>query len=137
MVHIFDDCLYRFGLHDCVVNNVTSNNGIISLIFESGIYYLDDSGKEVKLTGTCKMLLTLDTQYSQNIESHITITRKRRRKILDIPLKSFEDNVNRSNYEILAYYCSSFNNAMLFRGYVGKWQYDLEISEISKIQFAI
>ena len=83
------------------------------------------------------MLLTLDTQYSQNIESHITITRKRRRKILDIPLKSFEDNVNRSNYEILAYYCSSFNNAMLFRGYVGKWQYDLEISEISKIQFAI
>lgn len=134
MKHIFDDYIYQYCLHDCLLNSIRTDYQKIMLRFDSGIYLLDNEGKETELTESCEMVLNLEFAGCNDFDAHIIITRQRKKKILDVTFSDLIRSVQKNAFEIENCFCSNFNNALLLKGYIGNWQYDIIISEIEEMQ---
>lgn len=128
--------LYQYGLHDCQLNNVAFEKQTILFCFDSGVYELNSTGKETKKTKPCKMIIEVDSRYSNELSDHIEIICLSRKKIKEIDCDSFVHLFQKYQLVVDMIYYSYFCNTIMLIGYMNNKKYELTISEIDKIDFS-
>jgi len=128
--------LYQYGLHDCQLNNVSFEKQTILFCFDSGVYELNSTGKETKKTKPCKMIIEIDSRFSNELSDHIEIICLSRKKIEEIDFESFAHLFQRYQLVVDMIYYSYFCNTIMLIGYMNNKKYELTVSEINKIDFS-
>lgn len=131
----FDEYLYKYGLHDCKIDNTYFECGKIILNFNSGLYKLDSSGNETDLTIGCKMVVEVEETDPDSICDHITINRIIQRKEKELDFEDFANTVDEFGFDIDIHFYSNFCNTILLKGYIGNGKYEMVISEVKRIDF--
>ena len=123
-----DEYLYKYGLHDCVVEKIYVQNNALVFCFNTGIYNLNEKGKETTKTTSCLMFLEIEDLKIEQMWEHIEISKINKNRISEIEVEKFK-------FEIMENYLSYFGNSILLEGYTSKNRYQIKVSEISKIEF--
>ena len=129
------ESMFKYGLHDCRIDNVFCENGEMFLVFASGVYELDATGKETCLTPSCRMVIEFAENDIQKIFNHIEITRTSKGKTTDIDYNKFVEDVEKYKFDVDINYFSRFCNTILIEGYISKWKYAVVISEVENIKY--
>ena len=131
----FNDYIYRYGLHDCVVNDIFVEGEQLVFGFAQGVYVLDDYGKERNLTESCKMIVKVAGLNQNKMWEHVEINCLSKGTICEIEYDDFVQKVKEFNFDIDINYYSHFCNAILLKGYIKDDKYEMEISEVSTVEF--
>ena len=130
-----DEYLYKFGLHDCVVEKIYVQNNALVFSFNTGIYNLNEKGTETTKTTSCLMFLEIEDLKIEQMWEHIEISKINKNRISEIDYEEFIGEVEKFKFEIMENYSSYFGNCILLEGYTSKNRYQIKVSEISKIEF--
>ncbi|HBD06039.1 MAG TPA: hypothetical protein DCY93_01335 [Firmicutes bacterium] len=68
-----DEYLYKYGLHDTVVDKIYVQGDELVFCFDSGIYILDENGKEMEKTSKCLMCIKIEGFDIKKAFEHIEI----------------------------------------------------------------
>lgn len=131
----FDEYLYKYCLHDCLLNEILIQNDKMVFYFLSGIYETNPFGKEIKLTTRCRMVLEIEETDKERIFNHIEIIRILKKKVKDIDFKKFVVNLRQNKMDIDMNYYSRFCNTILIKGYINRDRYEMTISDVRKVEF--
>ena len=130
-----DEYLYKYGLHDCVVEKIYVQNNALVFCFNTGIYNLNEKGAETTKTTSCLMFLEIEDLKIEQMWEHIEISKINKNRISEIDFEEFIGDVEKFKFEIIENYLSYFGNSILLEGYTSKNRYQIKVSEISKIEF--
>ena len=130
-----DEYLYKYGLHDCVIDKIYVQNDLLFFSFSTGVYNLDEKGTETTKTAECIMRLEIDGLNVKRMWEHIEILKIYKNKISEINFEVFAEEVNNYKFEIIDNYLSYFGCSILIEGYSLKHKYQIKISEVIKIEF--
>lgn len=105
--------LFKYGFHDTFISSIEIRDGEVLIQFPSGLYYLDESGRETELTGKCTMIIktTDDADIYNQIEILCLL---RRKKYKEIDSKNIESIIAKTGVWIINLYYSSFTNSIMF-----------------------
>ena len=133
--HGLHEVKYQYGLHDTEINRIKcTNNGII-LEFDNGVYLLDDTGKETRLSKKCCLELKINDFDRQNVFQHIIIKLIRKKWIKEIEYAEFEKMLTNSTIAVdLDYYCP-FADSLLIKGYMKQGEIEFVVTEIAELSF--
>ncbi len=134
-MHNFHEYLYKYGLHDCRLDDILFENGNIVFCFHSGVYRLNSVGKEIERTAACRMTVEFNEKCPLEICDHIEINQILHRKIKEINCHEFIENVKKFKFDIDINYYSYFCNTVLLKGYINNGKYEIVISEVKKVGF--
>lgn len=130
-----DEYLYKYGLHDCVVEKIYVHNNLLIFCFNTGVFNLNEKGAETKKTTNCLMCLEIEDLNTEKMWEHIEILKIAKNKISEIDYTRFTEEVEKFNFEIIEYYISYFGQSVLIDGYSSRNRYQIKVSEIKKIEF--
>lgn len=130
-----DVYLYKYGLHDCVVEKIFVHENALIFCFNTGVYNLNEKGTETTKTPQCLMCLEIEDLNKEQMWKHIEISKIKKNKICEIDYEEFVKEVDKSKFEIVENYLSYFGNSILLEGYTSKNKYQIKVSEITKIEF--
>ena len=125
----------QYGLHDTTINKIISNKTGIELYFESGVYLLDEQGRETELSDPCRMVISINRFDSTQMFEHITVTKIRKSKATEMNFSDFLKLVEKNVFEIDMDYYSFFGHSILLKGYCGQYGIELTITEIEKAEY--
>lgn len=131
----FHEYLNKYSLHDSVMDSIKIINNDIIFCFQSGIYELNSLGKQTNLTMSCNMIVSIESLNIDKLWEYIDIKRIYKGKVVDIDFLKFSILLNEHKWNLDMYFCSSFCNTILLKGYVSKYYYELSISNIKNIEF--
>lgn len=131
----FYEYLYKYGLHDCKVDDIIFSDRKIIFCFSSGVYELSSVGKETKQTKNCRMVVELEDIKPEKMWEHIEINKIINRKVSEISCDEFVNDVKKIKFDIDMHYYSYFCNTILLKGYINNGQYEVKISEVKNIEF--
>ena len=131
----FYEYLYKYSLHDCVVDDIKIINNNIIFQFESGIYELSSLGEQKNLTPSCEMLVSVENLNYEKTWEYIDIKMILKGKVVDIDFSQFSTLVHKYKWDLDVHFCSRFCNTILLKGYASKYYFELSISDIDKIEF--
>lgn len=123
-----------YGLHDTKLNNLETKELGVVLYFDNGIYSLDN-GKETNLTESCKIEIEIECFSKFKTFEHIEIFAIHKNKIKEISIDEFSKMLQKAAFDIVMDYISTFSNALLLKGFIGKYKIELKISDIKNIKF--
>lgn len=132
-----DEYLYKYGLHDCVVERIYAQNNLLVFCFRTGVYNLNEKGNETTKTTECFMCLEIENLNKKQMWEHIEISKIIKNKINEIDYEKFVEEVDKYKFEIMENYLSYFGNSILLEGYTSKKKYQIKVSEILKIEFKL
>ncbi len=135
MINI-DDYLFKYGLHDCVVDKVLVKNNSLVFCFEAGVYKLNESAKETTKTSYCLMDLEIRGLDIEKMWEHIEVIKISKNTVREMEWEEFMDEVNEFKFDIQENYLSYFGQSILLEGYTSKSRYQIKISEIISIRFS-
>ncbi len=121
----------KYGLHDACITHVSIKNSDVILHFEGGVYQLDENGKETSLTPACQLIIKC---VDDNFDQHIIIERCYKRKKSEIGIEIYQKLMSENVFDIDIDYYSLFAKSILLKGYIGKDQINVIISDISGIE---
>ncbi len=130
-----DEYLYKYGLHDCVVERIYVQNNSLVFCFRTGVYNLNEKGTETIKTNECLMCLELEKLNKEQMWEYIEILKFHKNTINEIDYEEFVEEVDKYKFDIEENYLSYFGNGILIEGYISKNRYQIKISEILKIEF--
>lgn len=130
-----DEYLYKYGLHDCVVERIYVQNNSLAFCFNTGVYNLNEKGAETTKTTSCLMCLEIEDLNTEQMWEHIEILKIAKNKICEIDYEEFVEEVDKFKFEIIENYLSYFGQSVLLDGYTSKRRYQIKVSEIAKIEF--
>lgn len=73
-----DEYLYKYGLHDCVVERIYVQNNSLVFYFNTGVYNLNEKGTE---TTECLMCLEIENLNTKQMWEHIEIAKFNKKNI--------------------------------------------------------
>ena len=132
-----NEYLYKYGLHDCIINNISCEKNQVTFAFNSGVYNLDLSGKEISLTSACKLIIEIDSQDLNNVCNYVITRKIMKNKCLEVALNDLINMINDFYFEVEINYYSHFNDTLLIKGSIKNEFYEITISNVNKIQFMI
>jgi len=132
----FNDYLYKYGLHDTIVNDISMDNNKLIFCFNDGVYQLDELGKETTLTSKCKMTISIDALYTTSICQHIEIIQIVKRRIKEITYEDLVKQVNKSKLDVHFHFYSYFANTILIEAYLETALVLIKITEVNNINFS-
>ena len=130
-----NEYLYKYGLHDCLVDKIYAQNDLLVFYFKAGVYNLNEKGAETTKTRSCVMYLKIEDLNTKRISEHIEISKIVKNKIREVDYGKFVSEVDKFNFEIIENYISCFGQSVLLDGYVSRNRYQIKVSEIKKIEF--
>lgn len=129
------DSCFKYGLHDTEINAIEFVNGKINLIFNTGVYKLNEEGKETEKTSKCIVALEISGFDKISPWKHITVYKVRKNKFKEISLNDFCEMLKDNEFKIyLDYYCI-FAKSMLLKGSLGKFGIEITLTEIEKVTY--
>lgn len=134
--HGLREVKYQYGLHDTEISKVKVADFGIVLEFDSGVYLLDESGKETKLSKKCYLQLKINFFDRRKMYEHIFVKLIRKKKIEEIEYREFEAMLAKSSIDVyLDYYCP-FADSLLIKGYMKQGEIEFVVTEIAELSFA-
>ncbi len=130
-----DEYLYKYSLHDCVVERIYVENNALVLCFNTGIYNLNEKGTETIKTTRCLMCLEIEDLNIEQMWQHVEVSKINKNRISEVDYKKFVEEVDKFSFEIIENYLSYFGQSILLDGYTSKNRYQIKVSEIIKIDF--
>lgn len=130
-----NEYLYKYGLHDCVVDKIYVQKDSLVFCFKAGVYNINEKGAETTKTTSCVMCLKIEDLNTEQISMHIEISKIAKNKICEIDYEKFVSEVGKFNFEIIENYISYFGQSVLLDGYISRNRYQIKVSEIKKIEF--
>lgn len=130
-----DEYLYKYSLHDCVVEKIYVENYALVFCFNSGIYNLNEKGIETTKTTSCLMCLKIQDLNIEQMWEHLDISKINKNRISEIDYEKFVEEVDKFKFEIIENYLSYFGQGILLDGYILKNRYQIKVSEIINIEF--
>ena len=127
--------LYEYGAHDCTVNNIFCSHDNIIFSFDSGVYKLSDSGAELDLTNSCRLIVEINVLPELNIYNQIEVKQIRKKRLSEITPMDFFELVNKNCLNIENIYFSRFCNTLLLEGYSDSADYELILSEVKDVNY--
>lgn len=131
----FEEFLYKYGLHDCKIDNISLFDEGAIFFLNSGIYNLDSNGKETNKTSNCKMSIFIKNFNPLQIWEHIEIYKIMGERIVEVDYSDFADDIKQNKLDIDMQYYSNFCNTVLLNGFIGKNKYCIKISEVYYVNF--
>ncbi len=131
-----DEYLYKYGLHDCTVDRIFIQNNLLIFCFDTGVYNLNEKGKETTKISNCLIHLEIEDLNIGKMWEHIEIFKFSKNKVCEISFEEFVEEVSKFKFEIIENYLSYFSQSILLEGYTSKNRYQIKVSEISKIEFS-
>ena len=126
--------LFKYGLHDSIIDKIFIQSNMLLLLFNFGIYKLNENGKETTKTSRCTICIEVEGLNNDNICEHIQIYKIHKNKIKEIEYEKFAQAVNSSGFNIDSTYLSCLENNILLEVYILKNQYQVKISECVNIE---
>lgn len=127
----------EYALHDTEINKIVCSDKGIELHFENGVYFTDEKGKEMELSGACKMDITISQFDPTRIWEHITVTKIRKSKIKEIAFTDFLKLLENSPFTIYIDYYSTLGPSILLKGDCGKYAIELSVTETEKVEYIL
>ncbi|MBD5585231.1 MAG: hypothetical protein HDQ88_09115, partial [Clostridia bacterium] len=90
----------KFCLHDTEVSAIECLNNKINLIFNDGIYVLNDKGKEAEKTLKCAMSLEIREFNPDTAWEHITVYKFKGKKFKEISFNNFCELVKENGFKV-------------------------------------
>lgn len=125
----------KYALHDTQINKIVCNHQGVELYFENGVYLLDETGKETAPSAPCRLVITINAFDATKIYEHIIVTQFRKSKVTEISFADFLKLLEKNTFDIDMDYYSYFGASILLKGYSGKYEIELAISEIEKAEY--
>lgn len=129
----FFDYMLKYGIHDCVVDKIYIKDQQIMFSFCSGVFELNDLGRETELTVPCTMVVNVANL--GNINNNILIKKRRKSNIKTIGFDKLIGLMKKSKLEIHMNFLSCFCNTVLLQGYIEKYEIQITISQVDQILF--
>lgn len=130
MKNIFIE-LNNYGFHDTKITSISCLNLEVKIEFDNGIYFLDENGKETKLSNPIEINLKINSSYASSLNSFEI--REYGKKMKYIELSQFQKYLAKKPFNIAMNYYSNFNNSILFDGGFPNKQIFLSIEGIEDI----
>lgn len=124
----------NYGLHDCKISKIEYKESAFEFYFDSGVYLLDNIGKETNLTSKCKMVLTLE-DYIDREDQVLYIVKMRKNRYKELSFSKLCEMLNKNALDIENDFYSDFDNAILFKGYIDRYGIELTITDIKQTDF--
>lgn len=125
----------KYCLHDCVINKIEIKDSTLILCAEKGIYEFDVNIGTYKIRGNCNILIKIDNLNEKESYEHISVYLFRKNVRKDITFNKFCEIVKNDDFKIYLDFYSSFAQGLLLKGYCGKYEIELLITEVNDIQF--
>ena len=130
-----EEYLFKYCLHDCVVDKVLVQNNSIVFCFNTGVYKLNENAKEITKTSSCLMDLEIRGLNIEKMWQHMEVSRICKNAVCEIECEEFIEEVNKFKFDVQHNYLSYFGQGILLEGYILKSRYQIKISEILNIRF--
>lgn len=134
MNRVFDD-LTQYGLHDTKIDRIIQEGNSIIFEFDNGVYGLSAFGKEMELTGKCRLKISIDITANSASENYVTIRRSFKNRIQELSTKELTEFVDKYYFDVHNLYFSAFNNEALIVGGIGKYGIEIYISDILQAEY--
>lgn len=127
--------LFQYGFHDTEFSSIEISETEIKLDFDNGVYLLDETGKETRLSKPAIIVVKVALQpFIEQVEQQIEI-RECNRKYKDIEYSKFKEYLQKEHFEVFMVYFSPFDNTVLVTGSIGQNRsIDLSIAGVKDIQ---
>lgn len=125
----------KYCLHDCVINKIGIKDSTLILCAEKGIYEFDVNIGTYKIRGNCNILIKIDNLNEKEFYEHISVYLFKKNVRKDITFNKFCEIVKNDDFKIYLDFYSSFAQGLLLKGYCGKYEIELLITEVNDIQF--
>lgn len=125
----------KYCLHDCVINKIGIKDSTLILCAEKGIYEFDVNISTYKIRGNCNIHIKIDNLNEKESYEHIFVYLFRKNVRKDITFNKFCEIVKNDDFKIYLDFYSSFAQGLLLKGYCGKYEIELLITEVNDIQF--
>ncbi len=125
----------KYCLHDCVINKIGIKDSTLILCAEKGIYEFDVNIGTYKISGNCNILIKIDNLNEKESYEHISVYLFKKNVRKDITFNKFCEIVKNDDFKIYLDFYSSFAQGLLLKGYCGKYEIELLITEVNDIQF--
>lgn len=130
------DNIIKYALHDTEISKVVYNNNFkITFCFKTGIYLLNQIGKEAEKTQQCVLDIFLRSNADPCL-NFIEVKKFYKSRHKDIEFKDFIKLIEKNCFEVISEYYSFFDNSILLKGFIGKYGIELIISEIENITYS-
>lgn len=127
------ELLEKYGLHDTKISCLKIIDNGLALIFNNGIYQLENK-KEYVLTNPCKLVLKIMYFSPLRLYEHIEVIVYKKSKFYEMRFLEFVDILNRNSFDIDDVMYSPFSRSILVKGFVDKYKINFVISEIEDIE---
>lgn len=131
----FYENMLKYGLHDTEINSISIINTNIIFEFNSGVYCLDNKGKEIFKTNKTRLKINILDLDEVPLFTHIEINKIQKNKIKEITFNRLKKEICENSMDIYLVYFSNFENSILIKGYIKKYSIEIKISEINAIEF--
>lgn len=125
----------KYCLHDCVINKIGIKDSTLILCAEKGIYEFDVNIGTYKIRGNCNILIKIYNLNEKESYEHISVYLFKKNVRKDITFNKFCEIVKNDDFKIYLDFYSSFAQGLLLKGYCGKYEIELLITEVNDIQF--
>lgn len=131
---MFGKCI-EYGLHDTSVNDIIiEENGVI-LLFQDGVYFLNDAEKETALSKPCKMCIKIEDFDKNSLFEHCSFYKCHKKHFSEIEFSEIKKLLLKNRFDIDLDFYSKFARAISLRGHIGKYLAEIRITEIQSIEF--
>ena len=130
-----NDYLYKYGLHDCEAEKIYVKGNSVIFCFNTGVYYLDETGKETTKTPSCLMLLEIEGLNKRRIWEYVEIYRIKKKEIRRVSFGKFIKEVDKYQFGTMVNYISTFNQSILLDGGTLKNYYFFVAYGVNRIEF--
>ena len=109
-MNLLFDSIFKYGYHDSVLSCIEIQSESVILIFEDGVWNLDNDGKEISKTRSVQLIINLNMMYiSTPLDAFEIYTIGKSSRYLDI-----DDLIGgKISFKISNVFFSKFNNTLL------------------------
>ena len=129
------EALTQYGLHDTKIDRIILDGNSIVFEFDNGVYSLSAFGKEMELTGKCRLKIAIDIAAIAELENYVNIRRSFRNRTKELKINELTGLVDKYGFNVDNLYFSAFNNEVLIVGGIGRYGIEIYISDILRTEY--
>lgn len=125
----------KYCLHDCVINRIEIKDSTLILYADKGIYEFDVNIGTYKIRENCNIVIKIDGLNEKESYEHISVYLFKKNVRKDISFNKFCEMIKNNNFKIYLDFYSNFAHGLLLKGFCGKYEIELLITEVNDIKF--
>ena len=136
-MNTFESSLNQYVLHDTVITCARLNSDSITFIFEQGVFFSKPNQPSLNKTSTCSMNLYIKDFDKNSLYQNIEIKTIDNGFITEVSFDDLSKSIKKGGLKIYLDYYSFFAKSVLLIGNTEDFEFEITITDIEKIDFAL